>query len=163
MMAATVIWAGRDRAAVTPPTSQMRLLGCWGAAPPAVRRRSSRRPERSTAAAAPGRLRLATSLRGPRRAGPAPLLRIPLLPAGEYDVVVERARSPGGHATVGAWAGSDAADGARGRSTGTVPGSTGLVLRLPVNAHSITVSGDEAGARHHEPPDAYGRAGSLAP
>ena len=141
MTALPVVWAGRDRPAVTPPTSQMAFLGRWqptwrpqGAeiAPP--------RPVDLTEVVR--RLSLATSPRGHRVSGASPLLQIPLVPAGEFDVFIEGRSRLEGTATV-----------RLGRDDLTMEtwwlgdrpvGMTGLVLRLPAVAHSIEISGDDA-------------------
>jgi hypothetical protein len=93
------------------------------------------------ASAVPRRLNLGTSRRGQRRPGTEPLLQIPELPAGEYDLYVDGRTPLSGVLTVRlgrqdvpmeAW-----------RLDGRAPGFPGLVLRLPVPAHSITITGDD--------------------
>ncbi len=141
MLAVTVTWAGRDRSVLTPSTSQTWFLERWFPASAPVALQLS--PFRVLAAGdVPPRLNLGTSSRGPVPPVDGPLLRIPTVPAGDYDLFVE----------------------GRGQLSGTLvvhlgrqelpmetwtldrrpAGFTGLVLRLPVDAHSITVSGDDA-------------------
>lgn len=140
MLAATIVWTGRDRDVVTPSTSQMSWLGRWDPDQAPVVVQLS--PTRALAAdAAPRRLNIATSARG-RRGSDEPLLRIPDLPAGEYDLVVEPHSSPAGEISVRL--GRQELLMERWRLDDRPPGIPGLVLRLPVDAHSITVSGDAA-------------------
>ncbi len=142
MLAATLAWTGRDRAASTPNSSQMSWLARW-------------RPERAptlvqlaptralTVDDAPRRLNIGTSLRG-RRGAEEPLLRIPDLPAGDYDVFLEPRGVAAGSVTVRL--GRQDVPMEQWGLDDRPAGYSGLVLRLPVAAHSITVTGD-AGAR----------------
>lgn len=141
MLALPVVWAGRDRPAVTPPTSQMALLDRWlpAARPFGVELTPTRRLDRDGLI---GRLALSTSLRGHRTPGVSPLLRIPEVPAGEFDVLVEGRSRLEGVATVRL--GRDALPMETWRLDGRPSGFTGLTLRLPAIAHSISIVGDDA-------------------
>ena len=88
MAALPVVWAGRDRPAVTPPTSQMALLDRWqpGWRPLGL---EVSPPRPLSLDDLVQRLSLGTSLRGQQVPGVSPLLQIPLVPAGEFDVFVE--------------------------------------------------------------------------
>ncbi len=141
MLATTVTWAGRDRGVLTPSTSQMRFLQRWSPAhaPLAVQLSPMRVV---TADEVPRRLGPGTSMRGPVPLPDGPLLQIPAVPAGDYEVFVEGRSQLSGTVVV-----------RLGRQdvpmeTWTLDrhpaGFTGFVLHLPVAAHSITVSGDEA-------------------
>jgi hypothetical protein len=140
MLAATVAWAGRDRAALTPGSSQMSWLARWtpGQAPSLVQLAPTRV---LTADDAPRRLNIGTSLRG-RRGTEAPLLRLPDVPAGDYDVFVEPRGTAAGVVTVRL--GRQDVPMEQWTLDGRPAGYSGLVLRLPVAAHSITVMGDAA-------------------
>ena len=96
MAALPVVWAGRDRPAVTPPTSQMAFLDRWQ---PAWRPLGAEiAPTRHLALSdLVGRLSLGTSLRGYRVPGATPLLQIPFVPAGEFDVFIEGRSRLAGH------------------------------------------------------------------
>ena len=140
MLGATVTWAGRDRAAHTPSTSQMWFLDRWfpAQAPLAVQLSPSRW---LTAAEVPLRLSLGTSTRGALRPD-APLLQIPTPPAGDYDVFVEGADGLAG--TVVVRLGRQDVPIETWTIEGRPAGYTGLALHLPLDAHSITVTGDDA-------------------
>jgi hypothetical protein len=141
MLASTCVWATRDRAVVTPSTSQMSFLERWHRRPASVGLQIA--PFRLVALDdVPRRLHLATSIRGPRRPAAEPLLRIPELPAGEYDVFVEGAPRLSG--TVVATLGRQDVPFETWRLDDRSEGFTGLVLRLPVDAHSVTLTGDDA-------------------
>jgi hypothetical protein len=141
MMALPVVWAGGDRPAITPPTSQMTFLERWH---PAARPLAVETPplRRVALEALLPRLSLSTSLRGHRLPGVSPLLRIPLMPAGEFDVVAEGQSRLEGMLTV--QLGRDGHTMARWALDGRPGGATGLVVRLPAMAHSITITGDDA-------------------
>jgi hypothetical protein len=90
---------------------------------------------------APRRLNLGTSLRG-RRGAEEPLLRIPDVPAGDYDVFIEPRGAAAGTVTVRL--GRQDVPMEQWGLDDRPAGYSGLVLRLPVSAHSITVTGDAA-------------------
>ena len=141
MAALPVVWAGRDRLAVTPPTSQMAILDRWqpGWRPLGV----DITPPRALALGdLVQKLSLGTSLRGHRVPGVAPLLQIPLVPAGAFDVFVEGRSRLAGVATVRL--GRDDLPMETWPLEGRPAGTTGLVLRLPAVAHSIVITGDDA-------------------
>lgn len=141
LAALPVVWAGRERPVVTPPTSQMALLERWwpGVHDVAVTLTPTRLIPTGDLAR---RLSLGTSFRGHRAPGVSPLLQVPLVPAGDYDVFIDAWTRLDGVATVrlgrhdlpmASWALAE-----------RPPGYSGLALHLPVAAHSITVIGDEA-------------------
>ncbi|MGD9905699.1 MAG: hypothetical protein AB7U83_19680 [Vicinamibacterales bacterium] len=140
MAALSVVWPARDRPWVTPPTSQMAFLDRWhpAARPWAVAVTPTRR---LALADLPPRLSLATSLRGYRAPGVSPLLRVPFVPAGTFDVVVEGATRLDGVLTV--QIGRDAPPSETWPLAGRTAGLTGLVVDLPAIAHSVTVIGDD--------------------
>jgi len=141
MLASTVVWTGLGRAAPTPSTSQMSWLARWS--PEEQPHVWQLTPTRALSLDdAPRRLNIATSIRGPRGAADAPLLRIPELPAGEYDLVIEPPGPLAGELTVRL--GRQDVPIERWQLDGRPAGFSGLVLRLPVDAHSIAVSGDGA-------------------
>ncbi len=148
MAGSTLVWARHGDTALTPSTSQLSFLQQWS--PSRQPTTLSLRP----AALLPQaevvrRLELTSSTRGPRpdhRSAPTPLLHIPLVPAGQYDVMVRGSSRLQGTLRV--------CVGRTEQVLETWPldsssaGSTGLVLRLPVEVHSVTVEGDrEALAR----------------
>lgn len=140
MLAATLAWTGRDRAAATPNSSQMSWLARWipAQAPTLVQLAPTRA---LTPEDAPRRLNLGTSLRG-RRGAEEPLLRIPDVPAGEYDVFIEPRGAAAGAVTVRL--GRQDVPMEQWGLDDRPAGYSGLVLRLPVSAHSVTVTGDAA-------------------
>ena len=85
---------------------------------------------------------LSSAVRGPRQTGAAPLFAAPLVPAGEYDVVVEGAARVDGELTIEAGRVPQMLErlGLAGRSAGL----TGLTVHLPVRVHSLTIRGDAA-------------------
>jgi hypothetical protein len=141
MIALPVVWAGRDRPAATPPTSQMALLDRW--APPVRPVGVGLTPTRALDLdGVVQRMSLSTSLRGHRAPGVSPLLRIPLVPAGEFDVIVEGRSWLAGVATVRL--GREDLPMETWALDGRPAGFTGLTLRLPAIAHSIAITGDDA-------------------
>lgn len=144
MLGATVEWAGHAAAIETPATSQMVWLERWS-------------PERASLAVqfpplravtldeVVTRLQLATSPRGGRRTGAQPLLRIPFVPAGDYDVFVDardRRQTLDGALTV--QLGRQELPMEQWSLAGRAGGFTGLRLHLPVDAYSIAITGDGA-------------------
>ncbi len=142
MLALPVVWAGRDRPAVTPPTSQMALLDRWQPAWRPFGLELTPPTRRLDHDGLIGRLALSTSLRGHRAPGVSPLLRIPEVPAGEFDVLVEGRSRLDGVATVRL--GRDDLPMETWPLAGRPSGFTGLTLRLPAIAHSIAIVGDDA-------------------
>lgn len=141
MLACGIVWSAGDRDVLTPSTSQMSWLKRWD--PQRAPLTLQLAPTRLLAVDdAPTRLNIGTSVRGRRGGAAEPLLRIPELPAGEYDLFVEGRRTLGGEVTVRL--GRQDLPMERWRLDDRPPGFTGLVLRLPVAAHSITVSGDDS-------------------
>ncbi len=141
ILASTIVWDGQRRPAVTPSTSQMSWLA--RTSPERQPHVLQLTPTRWLALDdAPRRLNIASSVRG-RRSGPVDeLLRLPEVPAGDYDLFVDSAQPPAGTVTVRL--GRQTVPMEQWRLDGRPSGYTGLVLRLPVEAHSIAVSGDAA-------------------
>lgn len=143
MVASTLVWTRYDHA-VTPDTSALNLLHQWDGRRHTVGWQS--RPwALSSQAEAPLHVRLATSSRGPRQARDVALFDAPLVPAGDYEVVVSGSARPSGTLTVSV-----------GRSTlalqhfdldGRPSGPTGLVVRLPVRVRSLSIHGDNEALR----------------
>lgn len=141
MLATTITWAERERAVLSPNSSQMWLLRRW--TPSVLPRLVQLNPVRGLAVAQlPARLSLGTSIRGRLRPSNDPLLVIPELPAGDYDVFIDGRALLSGTAVV-----------RLGRQDlpletwlldGRSAGFSGLVLHVPIDAHSITVTGDDA-------------------
>jgi hypothetical protein len=143
MLACTIVWTGRGREVVTPTTSQMSWLSRWtpGSTSVVLQLAPTRR---LSVEDAPRRLNIASSRRG-RLGGPdEPLLRIPQLPAGDYDLFIDAHDALTGGVTV--TLGRQEVPMERWRLEGRPPGFSGLVLHLPVDAHSVTVRGDRAAA-----------------
>lgn len=144
MLAATVVWAGHAADVQTPATSQMAWIGRSAALGGGLGLQIG--PLRLAAPAElVTRLELATSPRGGRRTGPQPLLRIPFVPPGDYDVFVDaRDRRSTLDGTLTVRLGRHDLPIETWTLAGRPRGFTGLTLRLPVEAHSITITGDEA-------------------
>ena len=141
MLAATLVWAGLDRPALTPATSQMGFLHRWS--PSRLPFALQLAPTRVLAAAdVPRRLTLASTTRALRPASGEPLLRIPRVLAGEYDVYVDGRASLAGTLTVGL--GRQRMPMETWSLAGRHSGFTGLTLSLPTHVHSVTISGDDA-------------------
>ncbi|MEZ5294583.1 MAG: hypothetical protein R2745_26120 [Vicinamibacterales bacterium] len=140
MTASTVVWAGHASAIVTPPTSQLTWLERRSTAPGTVALQLA--PTRATSLDdATRRLALSSKVRGGIRQGPQPLLYLPEVPAGSYDVFAEGTAALEGALTVRI-----------GRQdlpleswplAGRPAGFTGLVLNLPADVHSVSIAGDD--------------------
>lgn len=147
MGASTVVWAGRDRPIVSVPTSSLRYLAAWrdGRLPLTAQLTPTRRVAREDGI---GRLLLSRSTRGASGPGAAPLLQLPDVPAGDYDVFIDAAGEPDGTADVEVGRlGRQSLAVAHWAFAGYRAGFGGLTLRLPVDVPSITVVGDDT-ARH---------------
>lgn len=143
MIGAQAVMADRITPVVTPSTSQMSFLRRWDPATESLIIRVSRgRLSPLPVDAVPRQLALATTVRVPVRAGRRPLLEIPHVPAGDYDVVVEGASHLTGVADV--FVGRTGQALTRWTLEGRTGGDTGLRLRLPLDVHSVLVGGDEA-------------------
>lgn len=142
MAATTVAWAGGPRQAWTPTTSQMALLDRWRprAGDIVVQLTPTRLLD---AAEVPRRLGLGTSPRGPQRPDP-PLLQIPQVPAGTFDVFADAVPGATLAGTAIVRLGRHDLPLETWRFDERPVGFTGLVLSLPAPAHSITVTGDAA-------------------
>lgn len=141
MLATAVVWAGLRRPVLTPTTSQMGFLDRWS--PERLPLTLQLEPLRRLAAdEVPRRLVLASSSRGARPAGVAPLLVLPRVLAGDYDVFVDGRAPLDGTLTVRLGRQSTPMD--VWPLAGRPAGFTGLTLSLPALAHSITISGDDA-------------------
>lgn len=144
MVAATLVWMRYERAVVTPSTSQLAFLQEWDPDWHPIEVQLTPLAWLTHDDVLP-RIELETTTRGPAvPAATRPLLTVPLVPAGEYDIVASTGARLAG-----------ALDVSVGRSTQTIehfdltnrpPGITGLVLRLPVLVHSITIRGDATAA-----------------
>lgn len=147
MSAMAVAGAGLARPVVTAPTSKMRFLDAWrdGDEPITAQLSPARRLEPGDVI---GRLTLESSTRGEPAPGAPPLLHVPNVPAGEYDVFLDAPDVPVGRATVrlGRQGRQEFAM-AEWRLDGLRAGYGGLVLRLPVDAHAITIVADPAARR----------------
>lgn len=143
MLGATMGWAGLAADVRTAATSQLAWIGRTAALPGAgVQGPPVRLVERGDLVT---RLELATNPRGGRRTGPQPLLRIPFVPAGEYDVFIEpRDRGVALDGTLTVRLGRHDLPLETWTLAGRPRGYTGLALHLPVEAHSITITGDAA-------------------
>lgn len=144
MIAVTLVWMRHGARAITPETSELAFLQQWDPAwnPIELQLVPFARLTREDVLA---RIRLESPGRGPNPGPNRPLLSVPLVPAGEYELVVSGAARPAGMLDVSV-----------GRSPQTVeqfdltnrsPGATGIVLRLPVLVHSITIRGDATASR----------------
>ncbi|MEW6322071.1 MAG: hypothetical protein AB1635_13415, partial [Acidobacteriota bacterium] len=137
-------WTGSQRPMGTPATSALALLHTWNPTrqPTVVRLTPTRR---ATADDVPQLVELATSTRGAPPSGDGPLLSVPFVPAGEYQVVATGSQRLEGTLTVTAGRTVEALE--RWTLDGRGAGYTGLTLDLPVLVHSITITGDEAARR----------------
>ncbi len=144
MLAVTTVWVGLDRPALTPATSQMGFLHRWSPSrlPVALQLSPTRRLE---VAEVPRRLTLASTTRGLRPPSGEPLLRIPRVLAGEYDIYVDGRAPLDGTLTVRLGRQREPME--TWRLAGRAPGFTGLTVSLPVLAHSVTITGDDAAVR----------------
>jgi hypothetical protein len=147
MLASTLVWASHP-VSVTANSSAVDLLRRWSGSRHVIGWRS--RPfGLLPAAGIPSDLELATTSRGPRDpAVPTPLFVAPRLPAGDYEIAIRSTVRPSGALTVRVGLASQAVD-TLSLSEQTA-GLTGLVLRLPVAVHSVTIVGDEAAQRSVE-------------
>jgi hypothetical protein len=147
MGACSAVWSGESRPAVTPPASQARLLAVWRGDwhPTGVQLTPTRALSQGEV---PGRLRLATTLRGEAPRPPAPLLQLARVPAGDYDVFLDAAEAPAGEIVVGVGRmGRVDLPLERWRLDGRRPGFGGLTLHLGADASALTVVGDDAARR----------------
>ncbi|MEZ5417597.1 MAG: hypothetical protein R2708_09655 [Vicinamibacterales bacterium] len=147
MGAATGVWARAARPPLTAPASQARLLAAWrgGLLPTALQVSPLRRLE---VRAVPGRLLLATTVRGEAPRGPAPLLQLRDVPAGDYDVFIEAAGAPAGTVTVGVGRlGRVDLPLEQWRLEGRHRGFGGLALHLAADAGALTLVGDDDARR----------------
>lgn len=142
MAAMAVVTAGSARPVVSAPTSRMRFLAAWRDGTDALTALLTP-PRRLDAAELTGRLTLESSTRGEPGPGAPPLLQVPNVPAGDYDVFLDAPDAPTGTATVrlGRQGRQEFAM-AEWRLDGLRAGYGGLTLSLPVDAHSIAVVGD---------------------
>ena len=143
MGGATVTWAGRPHPPLTASISQMSFLERWTPAAQPVTVQVM--PPRSLRAGdVAGRLRLGSLERLARQDQP-PLLIVPRVPAGDYELVVEGASRLDGTLLVGL--GRTTEPFLRLRLSERRAGLTGFVLRLPTMVPSVTVQGDDAARR----------------
>jgi hypothetical protein len=143
MLAATITWSRHADRRLTPNTSALAWLQQWSPAWQTLGVQT--RPLRVLSAHdLPTRLTLASGVRGPRQTGALPLFSAPLVPAGEYEVVVEGSARRDGAIAIEAGRVRQELD--RMNLAGRSAGLTGLTVRLPVRAHSLTIRGDAAAA-----------------
>lgn len=141
MAASTLVWAGADRSVATPSASQAGFAsrGLRGQLPVALQLTPTRL---LVAPEVPSRLTLSTSARRAGSRATSPLLRVPEVPAGDYDVYLEaHARLQG---TLTVLVGRQSYPVERWPIEGRPAGFGGLTLHLPVDAHSVTIDGDAA-------------------
>lgn len=140
MLAATLSWAIEREPAVNRATSQAAFLERWDPAWLEVGVRLG--PiEFFDADALPPRLRLRTTARHHESRGEAPLLAIPHVPAGEYDLLVAARGHLAGVLTVAV--GVDERVLVHWPLDGRASPEPGWRLRLPVRVRSITIRGDD--------------------
>ncbi|HTM33925.1 MAG TPA: hypothetical protein VL263_21580 [Vicinamibacterales bacterium] len=142
MIASSVVWKGPDEA-VTPNTSSLSLLDAWPGRPAGPGWQSS--PFRlAEAQPVPEGLLIGSTRRGPRLSRNSALLNAPLVPGGQYELVVDSAR-PEGQLTVTV-----------GRTTQVLdemqlddrPADAGIdVIELPAKVHSLMIQGDDRARR----------------
>jgi hypothetical protein len=142
MIGATVTWSRHGDAVLTPSTSQLWFLKHFSPSwrPATVSLRPARRLTQDDLLR---RLELAGTTRGPRpdrRSTGLPLLQLPRVAAGDYDVVI---RGPARHqGTIRVRVGRTEQVLETWPLDAGAAGSRTLLLRLPVDVHSITVDGD---------------------
>jgi hypothetical protein len=141
MVAVTLAWAIEREPAVNRATSQMAFLERWDPAWLEVGVRLGGALEFLDADDLPPRLSLRTTLRQAGQPDETPLLAIPHVPAGEYDLIVSPRGPLGGTLTVGI--GHDERVLAQWPLDGRAGPEPGWRLRLPVQVRSITIRGDE--------------------
>jgi hypothetical protein len=141
MMAATAVWAAHRVPGGRPGLSQWTLLQSWRPAADQfdLQLNPARRLEPDALAR---RLQISNLSRDTADPGGQTVLRAPLLPAGEYDLVTAGAGLIGGE--VSALVGRTDQPAERWRLDGRASGFTGFTLRLPVPVHSVTLLADAA-------------------
>ncbi|MGE3189554.1 MAG: hypothetical protein AB7N90_07715, partial [Vicinamibacterales bacterium] len=140
MGAATVVWARHADGVVTASSSQADFLRSWNPVtqPLLVGLTPARVIDRRGALE---RLSLRNTVRG-AGTGNQPLLRLPLVPAGRYEVLTSgRSRLSG---TLEVMVGRTGQVLERWPLEGRPGGVPGLTLDLPVLVHSVTIRGDAA-------------------
>lgn len=141
MGGATAVWAAQGISGVRPGASQWAFLQWWqpSAGQVAFQLKPLRRlrPE-----ALARRIEVSSLARATTTSDAATVLRVPLLPAGEYDLVTSGDGVMSGEVSVRVGRTDQAAD--RWRLEGRQPGLAGFALRLPVRVHSVTLLADEA-------------------
>ncbi len=144
MVAGTLTWSRHDGTVVTPSTSSLNLLHEWRAGWHTVGWQS--RPWRMlTGAEAPLHAQFASSRRGPRNARDASLFSAPLIPAGDYELVLSGSNKPRGEIAIHVGRTELVLD--RFSLDGRPSGPSGLVLQLPVRVESVTIAGDDEARR----------------
>lgn len=138
MVASTVVWNRHDGGAFTPNTSALDLVQRWPSSWHAVGWQS-RPVRRLRVADVPARLQLTSALRGPARTGAPSLFAAPLVPAGDYEVVLTGVRQPEGRVNVLVGRSRQPID-VLDLNGQTQPGA--LVLHLPVRAQALTITAD---------------------
>jgi hypothetical protein len=144
MVAATLVWARHGASAITPSTSSMNLLHEWRAGWHTVGWES--RPwHLLPGAEVPIHLQFDSGVRGAQNSRDTALFRAPLIPAGDYELVVSGSNKPAGEISVLVGRTELVLD--RMGLEGYPAGPTGLVLHLPVRVHSLTILGDDDARR----------------
>lgn len=139
MGAATIVWNGQASRPLTPNSSALDLLHRWSSSLHTVGWQS--RPFRLLPPAEVlTRLQLTSSSRTPARTSSPPLFTAPLVPAGDYELILSGAHRPGGELTVDVSRAGRPLDVVGLREGNLQPGR--LVLELPVRVRSLTISGD---------------------
>jgi hypothetical protein len=138
MGAATTVWAYHGISGVRPNPSQWSFLQSWD--PAAEQIAFQINPMRRLRPDALARRLELGSLSRSADAGIA--LRLPMLPAGVYDLVTSGDGALSGEVSVQVGRTDQSVE--RMRLEGLPPALPGLTLRLPVRAHSVTVRVDEA-------------------
>jgi len=140
MVAASLVWSGAEES-VTHNASALALLQEWPARPSGSGWQSS--PYSLTAGdRLLAQLQIDHTRRGPRPppGRSKPLLDVPFVPGGQYELVVTGSR-PEGRLTLAVGRTTQALDVVD--LAGRPPGATGVIFTLPAQVHSLTIQGDE--------------------
>jgi hypothetical protein len=144
MVASTLTWSRHDGTVITPSTSSLNLLHEWRAGWHTVGWES--RPWRLLPGAeAPLHVQFDSSRRGPRDRRDTSLFTAPLIPAGDYELVLSGSNRPRGEIAIHVGRTDLVLD--RFSLDGRPSGPSGLVLQLPVRVHSVRILGDDEARR----------------
>lgn len=148
MVAATLVWTRHGERAITPSASSLNLLQEWRAGWHTLGWES--RPWHWLAGAeVPLHLQFDSSGRGPLNSRDTALFRAPLIPAGDYELVVGGSNRPAGEISILVGRTDLVLD--QMGLEGYPAGPTGLVLHLPVRVHSLTILGNDDARRSVSP------------